>query len=89
MPHTRSSGRPASVNTLRISAAVISTGIKFSVPLKFVPKEYGFWTVYAGYEYYYLNNDGLLDGNQALTGKPATDRETSLHRFYGGVTVFF
>lgn len=68
-------------------AAVISTGIKFGVPLKFIPKSYGSWTIYTGYEYYYLNNPGLLDGNQALTGK--IDRERNLHRFYGGVSVFF
>jgi len=68
-------------------AAVFSTGVKFSVPLKFIPKQYGSWTAYAGYQYYYLNNVGLLDGNQALTGKDY--RETSLHRFYGGINVFF
>ena len=68
-------------------AAVISTGIKFSVPLRFIPKTYGFWTIYTGYEYYYLNNPGLLDGNQALTGK--NYRERDLHRFYGGISIFF
>jgi hypothetical protein len=68
-------------------AAVISTGIKFSTPLKFMPKSYGSWTAYAGYEFYYLNNQGLLDGNEALTGK--THDERDLSRFYGGINVFF
>ena len=68
-------------------AAVVSTGIKFSTPLKFIPKSYGSWTAYAGYEYYYLNNEGLLEGNQALTGKP--NQERNLSRFYGGISVFF
>ena len=68
-------------------AAVITTGIKFSTPLRFMPKSYGSWTVYAGYEYYYLNNTGLLEGNQLLTGKP--NQEHNLSRFYGGIAVFF
>jgi hypothetical protein len=66
---------------------VFSTGIKFSTPLKFIPKSYGSWTVYAGYEYYYLHDQGVLDGNQVLTGKPYQERD--LHRFYGGVSIFF
>jgi hypothetical protein len=68
-------------------AAVISTGIKFSTPLTFIPKSYGSWTAYAGYEFYYLNNQGLLDGNLALTGK--NHEEHDLSRFYGGISVFF
>lgn len=68
-------------------AAVITTGIKFSAPLKFVAKSNGSWTVFAGYEFYYLNNTGLLEGNQLLTGKPYQDH--NLSRFYGGVSVFF
>jgi hypothetical protein len=68
-------------------AAVVSTGIKFSTPLKFIPKSYGSWTAYAGYEFYWLNNQGLLDGNVALTGK--SYEEHTLSRFYGGISVFF
>ena len=67
--------------------ALITTGIKFSTPLKFMPKSYGAWTLYAGYEYYYLNNTGLIEGNQLLTGKPYQDH--NLSRFYGGISVFF
>jgi hypothetical protein len=69
-------------------AAVISTGIKASVPLKFVPQEYGFWTWYAGVKYYHLDNDGLEDGNSVLTtGGDNTDND--LFQFHTGLNIFF
>jgi len=68
-------------------AGVFSTGIKASVPLKFIPHSYGSWTVYAGFQYYYINNQGALDGNQALTGKTYEQRD--LYRLYGGLSIFF
>lgn len=67
-------------------AAIISTGIKLSTPLSFIPKSYGSWTAYAGFQYYHINNEGALDGNVATT-KPERDR--NLERFYGGISVFF
>jgi hypothetical protein len=67
---------------------VFSTGYKFSVPLKFIPHSYGSWTVYTGFQYYYVQNQGALDGNEfALTGKKYEQRD--LYRFYGGVSIFF
>ena len=68
--------------------AVISTGIKASVPLKFIPQEYGFWTWYAGVKYYHLDNEGLEDGNSVLTtGSDNTDND--LFQFHTGLTIFF
>jgi hypothetical protein len=67
-------------------AAIISTSVKLSTPLKFIPKSYGFWTAYVGCQYYHLNNEGVLDGNQATT-KP--ERDKNLERFFGGISVFF
>ncbi len=67
--------------------AVFGTGIKASLPLTFVPKEYGFWTAYAGVKYYHLSNDGLLDGNQVLGADGARDED--LLQFHCGLSIFF
>ena len=69
-------------------AAVFCTGIKASVPLKFIPKEYGFWTWYAGIKYYHLNNAGLEDGNTVLTTGSSSD-DDNLIQFNTGITIFF
>lgn len=66
---------------------VFTTQLKVSVPLKFVPASYGFWKAYAGVQYYYLNNEGIIDGN-VLLGATA-DREEHLVQFHGGITIFF
>ena len=66
--------------------AVFGTEIKASVPLTFIPKEYGFWTAYAGVKYYHLENDGLLDGNQVLAD---SSREKDLIQFHGGLSIFY
>jgi hypothetical protein len=66
---------------------VFSTGYKFSVPLKFIPHSYGSWTIYTGFQYYYVQNQGALDGNELLTGKKYEERD--LYRFYGGLSIFF
>lgn len=68
-------------------AAVISTQIKLSTPLSFIPKSYGSWTLYASAQYYHLNNDGLLDGNIALGASGR--RLENLVQFHGGISVFF
>ena len=46
-----------SVSTL----GLVTTELKGTVPLKFIPKCYGSWSIYAGVQYYYLINHGLLD----------------------------
>ncbi|QIF01545.1 hypothetical protein [Roseimicrobium sp. ORNL1] len=66
--------------------AVFCTGVKASIPLTFVPKDYGFWSLYAGVKYYHLDNQGLLDGNKVLT--PNEHRE-DLVQFHGGISIFF
>ncbi|MEN3939875.1 hypothetical protein WJU23_01170 [Prosthecobacter sp. SYSU 5D2] len=67
--------------------AVIRTGIQATVPLNFVPKNMGFWSVYAGVKYYHLNNPGLLDGNMVLGADGS--RERNLVQFHGGISIFF
>jgi hypothetical protein len=65
---------------------VFSSEIKASVPLNFIPKSYGHWTAYTGFQYYYLSNAGVLDGNSVLgTGS----REHNLFQFHTGVQIFF
>jgi hypothetical protein len=67
--------------------AVFGTAMKASVPLEFIPKEFGFWTAYAGVKFYYLDNAGLLDGNQALGAENYYDK--NLWQVHGGISVFF
>ena len=66
--------------------AVFCTEIKASVPLTFVPKDLGFWTLYAGVKYYHLDNAGLEDGNSVLT---PNEHRQDLVQFHGGISIFF
>jgi len=66
--------------------AVFGTEVKVSVPLSFIPKDMGFWTLYAGVKYYHLSNDGLRDGNMVLT---ANEHKDDLVQFHGGISIFF
>lgn len=65
--------------------AVFGTGVKASLPLKFIPEEYGFWNVYTAFKYYHLSNDGLLDGNQAIGGGKRDD----LYQISAGLAIFY
>jgi hypothetical protein len=67
--------------------AVFRTGVQASIPLNFMPKHMGSWSLYAGVKYYHLNNPGLLDGNVALGADG--DRKRNLFQFHGGVSIFF
>jgi hypothetical protein len=67
--------------------AIVSTAPKLNVPLKFMGIAHGAWTAYAGFSYYYLRNQGLLDGNQALLNQSGPDQ--NLTRIRGGLSVFF
>jgi hypothetical protein len=72
--------------------AVISTELKATTPLSFIPISYGAWSIYAGVQYYHLDNAGLEDGNQALQGNPPGSnihRDTNLYQLHGGITCFF
>ncbi len=66
--------------------AVFCTEVKASLPLDFVPKDLGFWTLYAGVKYYHLDNAGLSDGNSVLTPNEHRD---DLVQFHGGISIFF
>lgn len=49
------------------NAGVFSSGLTMYVPVTWIPKNYGNWTVRGGFQYYHLINDYLLQG-QVNTG---------------------
>ncbi len=65
---------------------LVSTELKGTVPLTFIPKGYGNWSVYAGVQYYYLVNRGLVDGNEVLA---TSEPKKSLWQVHGGLTLVF
>jgi hypothetical protein len=71
-----------SVSTL----GLVTTELKGTVPLNFISKSYGNWSIYAGVQYYYLINKGLLDENQVLA---TSERKQSLWQVHGGLTIVF
>jgi hypothetical protein len=84
--YQRSNGTPGGCGL-----AVVSTELKATVPLSFIPIQYGAWSAYAGIAYFHLDNPGLKDGNQLLgnnLGDPAR-RDTDLYQWHFGVTCFF
>jgi hypothetical protein len=66
---------------------LFSTTFKATVPIDFIPPAYGKWSVYAAVQYDYLNNPGLLDGNDVAGA--ALSRERNIVVFHGGLTVRF
>lgn len=66
---------------------VFSSEFKVAMPIKCIPKSYGSWTAYTGFQYYYLNNPGVLDGNTVLGTE--SGRNHNLYQFHAGVQLFF
>lgn len=67
--------------------ALWATTFKVTIPLNFIRSSYGKWSVYAGVQYDYLNNPGLLDGNEVAGADHS--RERNLIVYHGGVTWRF
>ncbi len=65
---------------------VISTGVKVTAPLTFIPKRYGSWAIYGGVQYYHIYNDGIAFGNTLL---PSSSTNLNPVQFLGGLTLFF
>jgi hypothetical protein len=66
---------------------LFATTFKATVPLECISPAYGKWSVYAGVQYDYLNNPGLLDGND-IAGA-AQSRERNIVVFHGGISLRF
>jgi len=66
---------------------LFSTTLKATVPLDCISPSYGKWSVYVAVQYDYLNNPGLLDGNQIVGADHS--RKRSIVVFHGGITFRF
>ncbi len=68
------------------TVGLYEVGVKASMPLKFMPKGYGFWNVHVGYRYMNFVDENLRSMNQFNSPmKPVDD----VHQVYGGISVFF
>lgn len=72
------------------NAGVFSTGLTATVPITWIPKNFGNWSVRGGFQYYHLMNDYLLQG-QVNTGVAATfaDAKRDIVVGFGGVNFNF
>jgi len=65
---------------------LVEVGVKATVPLTFMPANYGHWSVHAGFNYFNFVDDNLYHLNEFnAPGKPKRDTWQA----YGGVSVFF
>ncbi|HSI85666.1 MAG TPA: hypothetical protein VK970_17925 [Candidatus Methylacidiphilales bacterium] len=68
--------------------ALVSTSIRLSTPLTFMPECAGKWTAYVSGQYYHLFNEGALEGNTAFGGNSGK-REEDMAQVHGGITCKF
>lgn len=66
---------------------LVSAALRLTVRLGVLGPAFDSWSVYGGVQYDYLNNPGLLDGNQ-LSGA-GLNRQRNFLIFHGGLTVHF
>lgn len=52
---------------------LFSTGLKASVPLAFIPKEYGNWNAYVGFTYFHVISDDLRAANELVGSGESRD----------------
>lgn len=65
---------------------LFSTGLKVTAPLTSVPERYGKWSLYAGFLYYHLINDGIVAGNRLLPPQSTTRNPVQV---IGGIVLEF
>lgn len=65
---------------------LFSTGLKVTAPLTSIPERYGKWSLYAGFQYYHIINDGIAAGNLLLP--PASTNRNPVQGI-GGVMLAF
>lgn len=68
------------------TVGLYEVGVKASIPLKFMPKGYGNWSIHAGYKYMNFVDNNLEGMNQFNSPGEPTDH---VHQVYGGISVFF
>lgn len=61
-----------------------SAGIEVSIPLTFIPKEWGFWKLHAGVQYFHIENESLQTAGNILSGTENQDQYVGSL----GVTIF-
>jgi hypothetical protein len=68
------------------TVGLVAAGVKGTLPLNFMPKGYGHWSVHAGVKYLYFVDDNLYNLNSFnAPGKPTRDTWQG----YVGVSIFF
>jgi peptide/nickel transport system ATP-binding protein len=68
------------------TVGLFQTGLKVTAPLTSIPERYGKWSLYAGFRYYHIVNDGIADGNRLLP-PGSTNRDPV--QAIGGVALAF
>lgn len=68
------------------TVGLFEVGAKLTYPLKFIPKNYGFWSVYAGYRYMNFVDENQQQLQAFNSPEKAVD---DIHQVYGGLTIFF
>ncbi|HSI85665.1 MAG: hypothetical protein ACAI35_00140 [Candidatus Methylacidiphilales bacterium] len=68
--------------------ALVSTSIRLSTPLSFMPANCGNWSAYVQGQYYHLFNQGVLDGN-FVAGGNSGKYEEDMAQVRGGITCKF
>ncbi len=64
---------------------VLSSGLQLAVPLSFIPKKFGAWTAFTGFQYYNELNNNLMTASHIL----GTGGHRNIYIGTAGVNVFF
>ncbi len=64
---------------------VLSSGLQLAVPLSFIPKKFGAWTAFTGFQYYNELNNNLMTASHIL----GTGGHRNIYIGTVGVNVFF
>jgi hypothetical protein len=64
---------------------VLSSGLQLAIPLSFIPKKFGAWTAFTGFQYYNELNNNLMTASHIL----GTGGHRNIYVGTAGVNVFF
>jgi hypothetical protein len=68
------------------TVGLFELGVKATVPITFIPPNYGHWSVHAGFNYFNFVDDNLYHLN-VFNAPQEPKRDT--YQFYGGISAFF